>query len=663
MPTRRNRASGSKDEASKRSRNRASGSEDEASKPHKADVKSKTTASQEDDSAKAGSNVNIEDAKNIIDDDAAVVGESNGDTRSDAGEEEKSDHDESGDEMSANKKGYAKLKRKSMVGNDIEGANKEDKNGKGSNVPASVPHAPTGTLSKLAPKPAPPPSNPHSPPQPYAPYYPGYPQPYCQYYPLPPGMPVAQPIYPCYPPAPHMQPPPTVQNTPGSAHGKKGTASPWETLMNPYCPTIPSATPESTNYADASTLPDPDPDDRRNRGGVVEPFPEKLHRMLEYTENNRLGHVASFLPHGRAFSIRKPKLFVEKIMRKFFRQTRLTSFQRQLNLYGFKRISQGPDSGGYYHELFLRGRPRLSVNMQRTKVKGDAAQRFRKDPDNEPKFYAMPPISVPRSASSGDASASSSHVGGSMPSFSGAATMAEAGGPIAPAPKTRTAKVDPSRPVAQTPASDELLPSSTVRASSPSKSAATVHDISVPPSASRPALIAIAPQIQHPPSMYPMVPSHQQPHYPVPYGYFYPAMPIHPAPYTAAQQESSSPSPIIQSVMNPAGQPGPVMMLPNYSPGYHCPPYYPPPTAPHQVSGAPPTFSVKKSSTRENAGEDQEGKTAKKQAKTSEECDSDLAVINVKKEQISADECDPATDQKGDDSTSSKNSTESLGAK
>jgi hypothetical protein len=38
---------------------------------------------------------------------------------------------------------------------------------------------------------------------------------------------------------------------------------------------------------------------------------------------------------------------------------------------------------GYYHELFLKGRPGLSVNMKRTKVKGKA--KVRRDPDAEPK--------------------------------------------------------------------------------------------------------------------------------------------------------------------------------------------------------------------------------------------------------------------------------------
>jgi hypothetical protein len=38
---------------------------------------------------------------------------------------------------------------------------------------------------------------------------------------------------------------------------------------------------------------------------------------------------------------------------------------------------------GYYHELFLKDREGLCVNMKRTKVKG--AAKLKRDPDSEPK--------------------------------------------------------------------------------------------------------------------------------------------------------------------------------------------------------------------------------------------------------------------------------------
>jgi HSF-type DNA-binding len=80
-------------------------------------------------------------------------------------------------------------------------------------------------------------------------------------------------------------------------------------------------------------------------------------------------------------------------MERYFKQTKLTSFQRQLNLYGFRRITQGPDAGAYYHEMFLKGRPGLCQQMSRQKVKG-TGHKQPADVKTEPNFYAMSPVAV-----------------------------------------------------------------------------------------------------------------------------------------------------------------------------------------------------------------------------------------------------------------------------
>ncbi|EJK70968.1 hypothetical protein THAOC_07634 [Thalassiosira oceanica] len=131
--------------------------------------------------------------------------------------------------------------------------------------------------------------------------------------------------------------------------------------------------------------------DRKHKaGGVTQPFPDKLMTMLD-AESVARPEVISWCSHGRAFICKQPKVFTDEIMGNYFKQSKLTSFQRQLNLYGFRRITRGPDASAYYHELFLRGRPVLCMRMVRQKIKG-TGHKQPIDHSTEPDFYAMAPI-------------------------------------------------------------------------------------------------------------------------------------------------------------------------------------------------------------------------------------------------------------------------------
>eukprot|EP00562_Extubocellulus_spinifer_P021164 CAMPEP_0178612302 /NCGR_PEP_ID=MMETSP0698-20121128/1057_1 /TAXON_ID=265572 /ORGANISM="Extubocellulus spinifer, Strain CCMP396" /LENGTH=543 /DNA_ID=CAMNT_0020250959 /DNA_START=364 /DNA_END=1995 /DNA_ORIENTATION=+ len=121
-----------------------------------------------------------------------------------------------------------------------------------------------------------------------------------------------------------------------------------------------------------------------------EQFPTKLHRMLEEVDPS----VAGWRPHGRAFLVKMKSEFINDVLPRYgFKQTKISSFHRQLNLYGFSRIVEGPDAGSYYHECFLRGMPTLIEGMVRVTVKGGGK---RPKPSHvamaHPNFYAMPPV-------------------------------------------------------------------------------------------------------------------------------------------------------------------------------------------------------------------------------------------------------------------------------
>lgn len=84
--------------------------------------------------------------------------------------------------------------------------------------------------------------------------------------------------------------------------------------------------------------------DTKNRIGINPTFPALLHSILEHAEDEGYSEVVSWQPHGRAFLVHDQERFVKEIMTSHFRQTRFSSFQRQLSLYGFLRLTrQGPD--------------------------------------------------------------------------------------------------------------------------------------------------------------------------------------------------------------------------------------------------------------------------------------------------------------------------------
>jgi len=106
-------------------------------------------------------------------------------------------------------------------------------------------------------------------------------------------------------------------------------------------------------------------------GKCLDSFPEKLFQLLDDTYKENKSDIVSFLPHGRAFVIYKQHKFIKDIAPKYFRFSKLTSFQRQLNMYGFRRVTLGSDAGAYYHTHFLRENPSFCTQIKRVKSKED----------------------------------------------------------------------------------------------------------------------------------------------------------------------------------------------------------------------------------------------------------------------------------------------------
>ena len=141
---------------------------------------------------------------------------------------------------------------------------------------------------------------------------------------------------------------------------------------------------------------------QRSSSGAPPQFPRLLHTMLSRSEEDGYSDIVSWQPHGKSFIIRDREKFVRKVMPIYFKQTRFTSFQRQLNLYGFLRVEKrGPDHKSYYHERFLRDDPRLVDAIGRTQSKGASSFADWK-PKPAPDFSA-PPASSTRKPTAAEA--------------------------------------------------------------------------------------------------------------------------------------------------------------------------------------------------------------------------------------------------------------------
>lgn len=92
------------------------------------------------------------------------------------------------------------------------------------------------------------------------------------------------------------------------------------------------------------------------------PFPTKIHHILESKE------FECVEPCGAdGFRVLNKKDFEQNVLRRFFKTERMSSFRRQLNMYGFTRVLQGPRKDAYTHKDFILGDCERIKNMKRTK--------------------------------------------------------------------------------------------------------------------------------------------------------------------------------------------------------------------------------------------------------------------------------------------------------
>ena len=100
-------------------------------------------------------------------------------------------------------------------------------------------------------------------------------------------------------------------------------------------------------------------------------FPWRLHELLTEAETNGNDSIISWIPGtNNAFKVHNKEKFTKNILPEYFNATKYKSFQRNLNLWGFESITEGPNKGGCQHHIFIRGDREKCHYMTRQKVKG-----------------------------------------------------------------------------------------------------------------------------------------------------------------------------------------------------------------------------------------------------------------------------------------------------
>ena len=124
---------------------------------------------------------------------------------------------------------------------------------------------------------------------------------------------------------------------------------------------------KDTNTADRKISPNPS-QQQQATVSTAAIFPMKLHDLLDSASTSERACI-TWMPCGTMWKVLDTEELEKNMLSKYFRHSKYTSFNRQVNLWGFTRIIKGNNTGCYCHPLFKRDDRNLCLKMKRKQEK------------------------------------------------------------------------------------------------------------------------------------------------------------------------------------------------------------------------------------------------------------------------------------------------------